>query len=99
MGEDERALQALQKLQAEATATLGSSDSASLEIAQGYTSVLFNSGRHEEALAQFRALIDRETAALGSDHPMTLLTRMDYRSEARRVGKECVSTCRSRWSP
>src|SRR3546814_20625371 len=22
-----------------------------------------------------------------------------YRSEARRVGKECVSTCRSRWSP
>src|SRR3546814_12061248 len=25
-------------------------------------------------------------------------TRMD-RSEERRVGKECVSTCRSRWSP
>src|SRR3546814_11691675 len=22
-----------------------------------------------------------------------------YRSEERRVGKECVSTCRSRWSP
>src|SRR3546814_4408996 len=28
--------------------------------------------------------------ALGLDHP---------RSEERRVGKECVSTCRSRWSP
>src|SRR3546814_11949581 len=27
------------------------------------------------------------------DHPM------HPRSEARRVGKECVSTCRSRWSP
>src|SRR3546814_15288587 len=28
-------------------------------------------------------------------------TRMTsvYRSEERRVGKECVSTCRSRWSP
>src|SRR3546814_12364159 len=26
------------------------------------------------------------------------LTR-DQRSEERRVGKECVSTCRSRWSP
>src|SRR3546814_8029889 len=25
--------------------------------------------------------------------------RHDGRSEARRVGKECVSTCRSRWSP
>src|SRR3546814_14537428 len=24
---------------------------------------------------------------------------VDYRSEERRVGKECVSTCRSRWSP
>src|SRR3546814_19507971 len=26
-------------------------------------------------------------------------TRDDFRSEERRVGKECVSTCRSRWSP
>src|SRR3546814_10501964 len=24
---------------------------------------------------------------------------VDMRSEERRVGKECVSTCRSRWSP
>src|SRR3546814_17913812 len=24
---------------------------------------------------------------------------MTFRSEERRVGKECVSTCRSRWSP
>src|SRR3546814_1573320 len=26
-------------------------------------------------------------------------TKVDGRSEERRVGKECVSTCRSRWSP
>src|SRR3546814_15277792 len=25
--------------------------------------------------------------------------RKQFRSEERRVGKECVSTCRSRWSP
>src|SRR3546814_15580388 len=25
--------------------------------------------------------------------------QLDARSEERRVGKECVSTCRSRWSP
>src|SRR3546814_3162264 len=25
--------------------------------------------------------------------------RFGHRSEERRVGKECVSTCRSRWSP
>src|SRR3546814_11601100 len=28
-----------------------------------------------------------------------LKARIDVRSEERRVGKECVSTCRSRWSP
>src|SRR3546814_10347721 len=27
------------------------------------------------------------------------ITALDTRSEERRVGKECVSTCRSRWSP
>ena len=28
-----------------------------------------------------------------------LLGQSPTRSEERRVGKECVSTCRSRWSP
>src|SRR3546814_18552690 len=28
-----------------------------------------------------------------------LVRMMSTRSEERRVGKECVSTCRSRWSP
>src|SRR3546814_11923246 len=27
------------------------------------------------------------------------IVRVGHRSEERRVGKECVSTCRSRWSP
>src|SRR3546814_20316295 len=34
-------------------------------------------------------LVDKETKAL----------KIDERSEERRVGNECVSTCRSRWSP
>src|SRR3546814_2427355 len=34
------------------------------------------------------------SALPGIDH-----IRPDIRSEERRVGKECVSTCRSRWSP
>src|SRR3546814_4918449 len=38
---------------------------------------------------EFKALIDGVPAG-----PMAGL-----RSEERRVGKECVSTCRSRWSP
>src|SRR3546814_8653671 len=31
--------------------------------------------------------------------PMMLIRSNTVRSEERRVGKECVSTCRSRWSP
>src|SRR3546814_11297688 len=37
-----------------------------------------------------------------ADHGNALNSQIAYaagRSEARRVGKECVSTCRSRWSP
>src|SRR3546814_15500724 len=37
-----------------------------------------------------------------ADHRAKLNNRVDAavtRSEERRVGKECVSTCRSRWSP
>src|SRR3546814_1257830 len=30
---------------------------------------------------------------------ISILKRCGKRSEERRVGKECVSTCRSRWSP
>src|SRR3546814_15194045 len=33
------------------------------------------------------------------DTKRDLLHLFDQRSEERRVGKECVSTCRSRWSP
>src|SRR3546814_13784288 len=34
----------------------------------------------------------------GADREV-VLRRAHHRSEERRVGKECVSTCRSRWSP
>src|SRR3546814_6673550 len=33
------------------------------------------------------------------DVHLVSVPRPEYRSEERRVGKECVSTCRSRWSP
>src|SRR3546814_3982428 len=35
----------------------------------------------------------------GTAVPQTIALVDDDRSEERRVGKECVSTCRSRWSP
>src|SRR3546814_3651331 len=41
---------------------------------------------------------DAATAAVHLDVPGAALAE-EFRSEERRVGKECVSTCRSRWSP
>src|SRR3546814_9433214 len=38
-----------------------------------------------------------ETVRVAGDHHIHFAVQA--RSEERRVGKECVSTCRSRWSP
>src|SRR3546814_16511572 len=35
----------------------------------------------------------------GKKHKLYFCTDTEMRSEERRVGKECVLTCRSRWSP
>src|SRR3546814_2718594 len=35
----------------------------------------------------------------GNDEAILVVGDGEVRSEERRVGKECVSTCRSRWSP
>src|SRR3546814_13962496 len=42
---------------------------------------------------------DLRIAPRGEDGEAVADHRHDERSEERRVGKECVSTCRSRWSP
>src|SRR3546814_17230421 len=47
---------------------------------------------HQHLLEQLRRL--RQSKKLAGVH-----SRRHQRSEERRVGKECVSTCRSRWSP
>src|SRR3546814_12170665 len=56
-----------------------------------------------EDAPELRVQIDRVKArALGlsiADVNGTLSIAFGSRSEERRVGKECVSTCRSRWSP
>src|SRR3546814_5079889 len=43
-------------------------------------------------------IASKSTFNPATDHASFELVASDYRSE-RRVGKECVSTCRSRWSP
>src|SRR3546814_16056876 len=48
-------------------------------------------------LRRTAALVDVPTVDGMARWPLTI--DVDERSEERRVGKECVSTCRSRWSP
>src|SRR3546814_11797747 len=55
--------------------------------AQGEVDIAFDKGEREE-LPEIVDSLDRLLGRVRSS-----------RSEARRVGKECVSTCRSRWSP
>src|SRR3546814_15364740 len=59
--------------------------------------------REGEPTCQFLVetrLIDACVAAHVVARPVRLQTKtLGKRSEERRVGKECVSTCRCRWSP
>src|SRR3546814_18900085 len=50
------------------------------------------SGRTGDAIMLFTVFANTHWAGEGEAMPCA-------RSDARRVGKECVSTCRSRWSP
>src|SRR3546814_21024643 len=61
-----------------------------------------NSRQPESAHPGYREATVDEKAFAGNE--ARLVGRQPYRhiadrSEERRVGKECVSTCRSRWSP
>src|SRR3546814_13537676 len=65
-------------------------------------------GNRHQALEQAAQMIDqaqalavgRNVAALQAEAArLEMIAAVRQRSEERRVGKECVSTCRSRWSP
>src|SRR3546814_8629311 len=76
-----------------------SSDVCSSDLGVTHVAVLPGDGIGPEVTAEAIRVLD----ALGidhSEHPFggnAILA--EGRSEERRVGKECVSTCRSRWSP
>src|SRR3546814_12662094 len=58
--------------------------------------------RHAEKVLEMGVDAVIAQGAEGGGHTGTVPTSLllpDVRSEERRVGKECVSTCRSRWSP
>src|SRR3546814_14587958 len=59
---------------------------AARKLAPDKSRIVFAEGEEERVLRAVQVAIDEKLA-----RPL--------RSEERRVGKECVSTCRSRWSP
>src|SRR3546814_20338862 len=52
----------------------------------------------EQYVALLAAILDHRTQ-LDTEGTLQSLADIAFRSEERRVGKECVSTCRYRWSP
>src|SRR3546814_14197834 len=53
----------------------------------------------DTALMARRLETEKSTPALFPEGHEFVAATLAQRSEERRVGKECVSTCRSRWSP
>src|SRR3546814_8732203 len=76
-----------------------SSDVCSSDLNDGYVvGYLLDTGPHSFQ-ASFRS---DHNSSFGTNDTGNLgygFSFAEHRSEERRVGKECVSTCRSRWSP
>src|SRR3546814_15265381 len=64
---------------------------------------LLDTARRSNNDEERKASYDAEREILAKDMPIIYLYHPTWiwalRSEERRVGKACVSTCRSRWSP
>src|SRR3546814_13618094 len=69
---------------------LASLDDILDRAAQGLTKALDLTRDIRDLVPHFRDILAEELAPIAQELA---------RSEERRVGKECVSTCRSRWSP
>src|SRR3546814_14484852 len=83
----------------------GETQTRSFRFAVNRVAQIVESGLFDVSDALSTSLLDTLSTSL-SDHAATtdqfcrLIAILDrQRSEERRVGKECVSTCRSRWSP
>src|SRR3546814_14905727 len=64
------------------------------------TGIIFGFGGNALIATSFHVMQRTSRARLPDQFsPWFVLIGYNLRSEERRVGKECVSTCRSRWSP
>src|SRR3546814_11116572 len=68
-------------------------------LGQHIKRVVGNDGAQVAAVGQLRPRGDLPVERRHADHLPLCADPEQARSEERRVGKECVSTCRSRWTP
>src|SRR3546814_20225138 len=68
-------------------------------VRQGYVDELSDKKVMQAALRGLLTDLDPHSAYLDKEQAQGMDEFANGRSEERRVGKECVSTCRSRWSP
>src|SRR3546814_12084452 len=66
------------------------------DVALSHQTMPYGAGNIAECA---RAWVNRTTTNAKMGRILGAARYMTVRSEERRVGKECVSTCRSRWSP
>src|SRR3546814_13981326 len=60
--------------------------------------ILGRPGTNSMAMIKGQA-VEESNVDMSQELVNMIIAQRTYRSEERRVGKECVSTCRSRWSP
>src|SRR3546814_11958699 len=70
-----------------------------IQLVSQVVNVLLDPAGHIDHLLKARDAMHRREAVLRLVLGFGNALVNHYRSEERRVGKECVSTCRSRWSP
>src|SRR3546814_9969710 len=77
-----------------------SSDVCSSDLKSRYTHPKYNEpGLKSVIIGYDRKKLGNDVGRTIHDHSQGESHHRNARSEERRVGKECVSTCRSRWSP
>src|SRR3546814_2271769 len=76
-----------------------SSDVCSSDLRAPGANVRTQEGNNPDRQLRSQTMAKWETKWEGTDSQEVGLEAAILRSEERRVGKECVSTCSSRWSP